>query len=267
MPVLPPVPEHLAVATYDISRDNHSRLCSADGACGHGEGGCHRTEVILSWEAENKEYLPGNLVWGADPKDQFFVFNGHIWYYKPWLDTKLQVRKTGIDADKTDQGFLSLVQKLKAICPNFDINNEVLTLDNIKSVINSSPLGMPRFVGETEHFLQFEDVGSDYITIDNITKADLNDIKTSSVGPNWAPPFVLHEGLIRHNNKVYNTDLLNWQTTSPDTQSYGIVLANDTDIRFYPFESTMPSNITQAVTDCGNYFTGLLNKTFEIVYL
>jgi hypothetical protein len=263
-------PEYLAsIPPYEPPVPDPNRLCSSDGTCGHGAGGCRRTDTILAWEAENEgQYLPGNLVWGPSDKDQFFHHDGSIWYYKPYLLEKLDNRRSQLDIDKQDQNFLSFVESLKILDPNFNLENDVFTLDDVRAVISSQPAGMPVFVKETNNFFQFEDTGVEYITIDNISKDDLINLQSLSSGNNWASSFALCTGLIKVNNIVYNTNLLNWQTTSSDP-SVGIVFSNATDINFYSFasETDLSSEVKQAILDCGNYFTSQLGKSFKIVYL
>lgn len=245
-----------------------NRLCSQDGACGHGEGGCRRTETLLAWESENPgKYVPGNLFWGS--RDLYFVLDNVMYYYKPFLEKKLEEVVQSFEEDKNNTEYVTkmvgITQLISEANPALLPSQYPTSISDIRTIINSAPQGMPVFIKETEHFFCFEDIGTRNLTAADINRPMLSLIQSTFSSeytlPYWTPCISLY----LKEDKVYWTDLIKWcKTTSPDLKT-GVVFVEDA-FRFYTF-SPLDSKGQQVMDVVGNYLAREYNVPFEIVNL
>lgn len=260
----------LIVPSVDTSGPSPYRLCSVGdhAECGPGDAGCRRTDTLLAWEAENPgTYVSASTFWGAG--DQYFVENGVMYYYKPYLQTILTQLVQDFQSDTTNTNYTTIMAELITLVP--EANATLLTtqypttLTAVRAIIDSAPSGMPTFIKETDNFYCFEDVGTAQVTADNITRETLSLIQSTFTSgytlPYWSPC----DALCLNNNKVYWTDLLRWANVSSPELRAGIVLVGD-NFSFYPYAS-LDTKGQQIINLAGNYLATEFNKPFTIVNL
>lgn len=163
------------------------RLCSSDGACGHGVFGCRRTDTILAFEAEFDTFVEDTMEWGM--RDMFFRHENHVYYYKKYLQSFIDedneiFKKEGKD---TPQEYNKIVDYLGYEVPSL-LPTPIRDLDWIRNeVFAKNPPGLPKFVLETANFFQLEiecDNPSNvrHVSIDDLDRPTLDKIKKDISG-------------------------------------------------------------------------------------
>ena len=245
----------LEVPVVEESEASPYRYCSDDGLCGHSdEAGCRRTETIIKWEEENGKLLPADLSWGA--RDQFFFFEDRIYYYKPFLEKLLAEDIANLKEDFNNPEFVSFVTEMKNYAPEF-ANDTTASLDDIRSVIEKSPSGMPVFVTETTKFMVFETPGTELVT--EINRTVLDAVRTTLSDYRFSC-FTIADCLYLKDGKAYWTDLTRWLNITSDVLKQGISVNGD----FYPFGELTGDSLT-VVNLAGNYFAKDFGKPFSII--
>jgi hypothetical protein len=190
--------------------------------------GSYRNDAILAFEAEFDTFVLPTMEWGA--WDTFFHHDGHIYYYKPHLqtliDTNISERESGPEFD----AFVAGVQELIPEFTGQQFNPQ--SLADIRAIIDQAPPGMPKFVCETPHFYQFEDVGATAMGIDDISRALLD--KIESTFTTYLPsPFTRYDALYVKDGEVYWTDLVRWVPKYPsELSNIGICLDTEGTRKF-----------------------------------
>lgn len=233
-------------AVTGTTPDTTDRLCEYDQSA---QLGCYRTNVIFAFEAEFDTFVHPEMKWG--PKDTTFCHNGRIYYYKGKIEEQLQrdLEEHAVDvASRKAQ-----LDKIEAHL-GYDIFDDRTSLADIKNIIAAAPAGMPKFLGETPHFFEFENPMDDdiydggstaQINVNTITRPLLDQIKNTFTSE-WNPLMSnLAEGLfVGKDGKVYQLDLLAWtHNPSPrgkigvfmDPYEYQVTPYTD-DHNYYPFQ-------------------------------
>ena len=192
------------------SRGSEYRLCSHDGACGDGTAGCRRNDTILAFEAEFNSFVSPELYWGA--LDQFFAQAGYIYYYKPYLEELIETRKARRAEDIADGTMTTHFNNIAEVIRGFDGYYPLVeSLADVRAIIDRAPQGMPRFVAETPHFYQFEDVGTNLITSRYGFAKSVTDKMAAMFQTDFTVPFATqHDCFYERRGEVYWTDILRW---------------------------------------------------------
>jgi hypothetical protein len=140
----------------------------------------HRVEAIRAYEAEFDAFVNSDVQWGL--QDQFFVDDGHVYYYKPWLEKYLQEDIEMVKSETVDG-----VHKRKPIYDQvvnflgYDVPGMTPQPDLkfVREMILKRPAGLPELLLETPMFFQFKIDGSYLrpLNIDNINQTSLDGIK------------------------------------------------------------------------------------------
>ena len=139
---------------------------------------CEREIALNTFEKEFNVTISADVVWGVN--SYYFQYDGFVYYYKPILARSLATDNANRKADLENT---TRQENLKLIREAFGINlTGPTTLDEIKSIIQTRPAGMGKFIGETETFYKFEDFYGELITIDNLTKEILDLANATFVG-------------------------------------------------------------------------------------
>jgi hypothetical protein len=192
------------------SRGTPYRLCSHDGACGDGAAGCRRNDTILAFEAEFNSFVSPELYWGA--QDQFFAQAGYIYYYKPYLEVQINDRKQIRAEDIASGEMTGHYNRVAEIIRGFNGYYPLIeSLADVRAMIDRAPMGMPKFVAETPHFYQFEDVGTNLITSRyGFSKPILKKLAEMFKTDYTVPFTTQHNCFYEKNGEVYWTDPLRW---------------------------------------------------------
>lgn len=174
--------------------------------------GAHRVEARLAFEAEFDVLDSSTVEWGL--QDQFFVYDGYAYYYKPWLEEYLQ-EDINMVSTETVNGvhtrkpvYDEIVKFLGYEVPGMTSKSN---LDFMKEMISKNPPGLPEFVVETPMFFQFKLDGTHLqnLTIDDIDTNIIDNIKkyvTGDYNPFLTPYFA--QSLYRTENRYYCMDVL-----------------------------------------------------------
>lgn len=224
----------LVCPTPENSHPAPNRLCSPDGACGHGDAGCRRSDTILKWESENLgQYLPAELQWGA--RDLFFFYQDKLWYDKNVLEI-LIAEDLAVRAEDliSNTEYINFRNMFDVYAPG-GTSQGAESLDQIRTMIGTNPNGLLKFVEETDNFFVFENPGLTLVTADNMDRATL-DIVQASFQSSWRfDCFDPADCLYICNGKAYWTDLLRWGTFSLDILQLGISFTATDKLLFFPF--------------------------------
>lgn len=249
---------------FDPTVPDPNRLCSEDMDCGLGDSVCRRSDTILAWESENPgTFLSPNLVWGA--RDQFFILDGTINYYKPYIQFLLDDINQALQTDTSSTDFQQFITSLRAIVPEIDPTDCPHTFNEVMAIIESEPKGMPKFIKQTDNFLVFEDVTGELITETNIDAATLDLIAATFTSDYTLPYMDPCDTLYLKDGKVYWTDILRWCKPNSPSLRAGIILLGD-KYAYYPF-GTLDQTTAELVNAYGPKFAEEYTKSFEIITL
>ena len=249
----------LAEAIAVVDNPDSNRLWLLDD-----NDGARRAETVLAWEKENNKYLPAELIWGNP--DFFFHYDGSIWYYKPVLEKNLDEDRRNKEADAVDPLYQAWLAEIRAIVPTYSIP-DTPTLDTIREMIKLQPNGMPNFTKETEFFFQFDDVGLDKITAENIDLLTLTAIDNTFTSDYTPKGFEPGDNFYKKDGKIFWTNLLRWKLiTIPLLRPPGIVLVSDDSYNYYisGWPTSIPADMQQIIiTEC-TFYAKEYNKPFKI---
>lgn len=215
-----------------------------------------RDEAILAFEAEFDQYVPTTLEWAKN--NHYFIYGNSMYYYKPTLQE--EINKELLDHEETLDA--SLMEELSNLGMD-PIFNGLLSFEDIKEMIKSSPKGLPKFISESPHFLEFESVGMNEITQDMMTKELLDKIKNTFVGEYTYIPFLNNNMFYLKDGEVFFTDILGW-TKDEDFIKNKLVftLSKDNKTYCYPFENLNDYTDKQKnIISCFGKINGCLNPT------
>lgn len=178
------------------------RIC-----CTSGE--CYRNDVMYAFEQETGLIVYPTIFWG--PKQLYFEQDGYMYCFKPQIQKLIEDDWQTFNEDKNN----NIQQINREIVMSFAGNEKgnpytPHTFDYVEYMIKSNPVGMPKYIGETERFWILQAVGSNRITIDNITKSMLEQIEhtfTDSINPLFAN---IEEGLFEKEGTIYFTQFLDY---------------------------------------------------------
>jgi len=212
--------------TSNDAPDVLDRLCEYDE---ESQSGCRRTQTMFALEEAYNTYVSPEMRWGY--WDLFCEHEDKLYYDREWLQWNLTEDATE-RANNSDELNDQLVQ-IDAYAGR--TSNEV-SMDDVYDLVHSDTAGLPVFIDETDRFFRFENVGTDMVTTDNITRERLNIIRDSFTS-DINPLLMDAEGNIYiKDGQAYCTNLLSF-TENPNAK-LGLMLQDvDNDkINFYPFE-------------------------------
>lgn len=203
----------------------------------------------------------------------FFRHNGHLFYYKPYLEYEITKDNANIQADlsnTTRQQNLAAVQAYLGLTVAPGASASPVSLSEIKQIIDSAPAGMPPFVQETENFYQFVDVCDKAITIDDIDRVMLDRIAATFTGNSTVYYSDLATGLYEKDGNLYFAKLQEWKKNPQ--KKIGIFVNPEFDSVKYPsgannsyFLAYAP--LTQDELTFVNQLNGVLTDYSEIVIM
>jgi hypothetical protein len=255
--IVPPSPQ----PSQDETAANPNRLCSDENHCGEGDAGCRRTDTILVFEAEFDTFVDAAMYWGA--RDQFFIHNGYMYFYKPLLQAGLDEDEANRKADAKNKDDKNVMKALKKLMPSFDPDTDTPnTLADIRALIDKKPKCLPMFVAETPHFYQFVSVGTAQLTAADMTKENLTTIKNTYT--DFVPmPMTVHDSFYKNDTGIYWTDLLRLTSQQALIEKFHGVYVDQT---FYPFD-ILTDEQNAALDVFGQIFVADANaETFVVKY-
>jgi hypothetical protein len=247
-------PEYLAPLTPPPAHPvpDPNRLCSHDGACGKGDAGCYRSDIMIKLESEFGFYVSGSNKWYHG--SMIIAEGDYIYYYKPELQRILDQAKAAMSKLLAESPQAAAVQALWMETINSTAQNSVdISLDEISSNIRSNIMGMPPFVAETASFYKFANICNEPFDISNVTGNTLAKIRQS-----FDPRCNTY--MQAFDNDVLYTDTtgtlyslsVHWFTNKFPNMDFGCFInSNGKDI-FYPFSALTPPQ--QNLIDSYNSF-------------
>lgn len=201
-------------------------------------------------EAERAFETEFGVTFTATPErgTSFFKHDGYIYYYKPNLENVFSQDLQNIEktiSNTTQQANIAKIQSYLGYTDKKDVIGSTSLVD-IRAIINSAPAGMPPFVAETPNFYKFIDVCETAISIDDVTKELLDQIKATFTDEQYSVYYSnLAYGLYKKDNTLYFANLIGWKKTpskkigifaSPVDNTENYPAASNTSY-FFPFNT------------------------------
>lgn len=181
--------------------------------------GDYRTKVILTFEAEYDTFVDPEMKWGT--RDTYHMYDNRAFYFKPNLLSMFEVDQQNNLEDEANEEIYNIKLALSTFLGYPPVENKFSSEfiknvvenkhpDFIKNLIKSKPGGLPAFVGQTQSFYEFKDVGTNELTVDDFNKEILQKIQSTFTDDYNPFLFSLHEGLYEKEGNIYLTDLTKW---------------------------------------------------------
>jgi len=212
-------------ATSNDAPDVLDRLCEYDE---ESQSGCRRTQTIFALEETYNTYVSPEMRWGY--WDLFCEHEDKLYFDREWLQWNLTEEATERANDTAE-----FLEELAEVDTFAGRTSNQISMDDVYDLVHSDTAGLPVFIDETDRFFRFENVGTDLVTVDNITRERLDIIRDSFTSD--LNPFLMDaEGNIYiKDGQAYCTNLLSF-TENPNAK-LGLML-EDTEnnkTNFYPF--------------------------------
>jgi len=212
-------------ATSNDAPDVLDRLCEYDE---ESQSGCRRTQTIFALEETYNTYVSPEMRWGY--WDLFCEHEDKLYFDREWLQWNITE-----DATERANDTAEFLEELAEVDTFAGRTSNQISMDDVYDLVHSDTAGLPVFIDETDRFFRFENVGTDLVTVDNITRERLDIIRDSFTSD--LNPFLMDaEGNIYiKDGQAYCTNLLSF-TENPNAK-LGLML-EDTEnnkTNFYPF--------------------------------
>lgn len=224
--------------TSNDAPDVLDRLCEYDE---DNQSGCRRTETMLALEQTYNVYVLPEMRWGY--WDLFCEHDDKLYYDREWLQWNITEDEAEALTNSDE-----LNSQLTQINDYAGRTSCQVSIDDVYNLVHSDTAGIPVFIDETDRFFRFANVGTDLVTIDNITRERL-DIIRNSFTSDMNPLLMNAEGNIYiKDGQAYCTNLLTF-TMNPNAK-LGLMLedTNSDKINFYPFEELTAEENTFVAT-------------------
>ena len=198
-------------------------------------------EELKKIEAERAFETAFDVTFTSTPEwgQSFFRHDGYIYYYKPYLEYVFSQDLQNIEEDlsnTTQQANIAKVQSFLGYANKKDVIGST-SLADIQAIIDLAPAGMPPFVAETANFYKFVDICETAITIDDVNKELLDQIKSTFTDNQYSVYYSnLGWGLYKKNGNLYFANLVHWKKTPG--KKIGIFVSPDQNTEKYPAASS-----------------------------
>lgn len=208
-------------STRNESPDVLDRLCEYDE---DGQAGCRRTQTILALEEAYDTFVSPEMRWGY--WDLFCEHQDQLYFDKTFLEFN-------IDDDDIIPEHQDLLNEINQYAGR---DTHLHTMESLDALIKSDTAGLPTLIDETDRFYRCENVGTDMITTENITRERLDIIKDSFTDDVNPLLMDLEGSVYISDGKAICTKVFSFNR-NPNAK-LGVLLedtANDV-MNFYPFE-------------------------------
>ena len=174
----------------------------------YGEGDAsYRNNIIQLFEQEYHTTTNPEMQWG--PQDTYFQREGSIFYSKSQLLRLSEEDKQNQLEDAQNPTIQNSKDVLEGLIGH-KISDDELNPKFIINIIKTKPSGLPRLVGFTKNFYQFENVCLNEITPDNITKEILQKIQDTFVDEYNPLLSNIDGGIYEKDGSIHLTDITKW---------------------------------------------------------
>lgn len=156
---------------YGTPPDTLQRLCEYDE---DGQSGCRRTQTILALEEDYNIFVSPEMRWGY--WDLFCAHENLMFYDRNFLSYNMELEQGEMEEDTPE--FHAIVEEVNQYAGRPWVT---YTEERLYDLIHSGVKGLPKFIPsmETERFYCCENVGTNMVTAQNITRHTLDIIQSS----------------------------------------------------------------------------------------